>query len=87
MVPRPGITIVVESSSSVSSDWVSVGAGDEDKPADCCLAERVTIYVEIQEIVPAGPDRSPSRMVVGLVLALLGLVCNDLNKGLINIFC
>ena len=45
------------------------------------------IYVEIQEIVPAGPDRSPSRMVVGLVLALLGLVCKDLNKGLINIFC
>ena len=39
MVPRPGITVVVESSSSVSSDWVSVGAGEEDKPADCCLTE------------------------------------------------
>ena len=39
VVPRPGITVVVESSSSVSSDWVSVGAGEEDKPADCCLTE------------------------------------------------
>ena len=39
VVPRPGITVVVDSSSSVSSDWVSVGAGEEDKPADCCLAE------------------------------------------------
>ena len=38
------------------------------------------IYAEIQEIVPAGPDRSPSRMVVGLELALLGLVCKDLKK-------
>ena len=38
------------------------------------------IYVGIQEIVPAGPDRSPSRMVVGLVPGLLGLVCKDLKK-------
>ena len=38
------------------------------------------IYAEIQEIVPAGPDRSPSMMVVGLVLGLLGLVCKDFNK-------
>ena len=44
------------------------------------------IYAEIQEIVPAGPDRSPSRMVVGLVLGLLGLVCKDLNKSLIIFF-
>ena len=45
------------------------------------------IYVGIQEIVPAGPDRSPSRMVVGLVPGLLGLVCKDLKKkGLIDTF-
>ena len=44
------------------------------------------IYIDIQELVPAGPDRSPSRMVVGLVPGLLGLVCKDLNKGLIDTF-
>ena len=42
VVTLPGTTVA---SSSLSSEWVSSGAGDEDRPADCCLGKLVWVTV------------------------------------------